>query len=86
MSKGRRKHSPALKVKVVLQAVKGEETDPDDAAMAVVRIRDSKHCLRCGAGYSARISWPDGRGATGHHQQHPVAPPARSPVECPDTA
>ena len=31
-------------------------TDPDDAAMAVVRIRDSKHRLRYGAGYSARIS------------------------------
>ena len=31
-------------------------TDPDDAAMAVVRIRDSKHRLRHGAGYSARIS------------------------------
>ena len=31
-------------------------TDPDDAAVAVVRIRDSKHRLRHGAGYSARIS------------------------------
>ena len=31
-------------------------TDPDDAAMAVVRIQDSKHRLRYGAGYSARIS------------------------------
>ena len=31
-------------------------TDPDDAAMAVVRIQDSKHPLRYGAGYSARIS------------------------------
>ena len=31
-------------------------THPDDAAMAVVRIRDSKHRLRHGAGYSARIS------------------------------
>ena len=31
-------------------------TDPNDAAMAVVRIRDSKHPLRYGAGYSARIS------------------------------
>ena len=31
-------------------------TDPDDAAMAVVRIRDSKDRLRYGAGYSARIS------------------------------
>ena len=32
-------------------------TDPDDAAMAVVRIRDSKHRLRYGAGgYSVRIS------------------------------
>ena len=31
-------------------------TDPDDAAMAVVRIRDSKHPLRYGAGYSVRIS------------------------------
>ena len=31
-------------------------TDPDDAAMAVVRIRNSKHRLRYGAGYSARIS------------------------------
>ena len=31
-------------------------TDPDDAAMAVVRIRDSKDRLRHGAGYSARIS------------------------------
>ena len=31
-------------------------TDPDDAAMAVVRIKDSKHPLRYGAGYSARIS------------------------------
>ena len=31
-------------------------TDPDEAAMAVVRIRDSKHRLRYGAGYSARIS------------------------------
>ena len=31
-------------------------TDPDDAAMAVVRIRDSKHRLRYGAGYLARIS------------------------------
>ena len=30
--------------------------DPDDAAMAVVRITDSKHLLRYGAGYSARIS------------------------------
>ena len=56
MSKGRSQHSPALKAKVVLQAVKGEETGPDDAAMAVVRIRDSKHPRRYGAGYSARIS------------------------------
>ena len=31
-------------------------THPDDAAMAVVRIRDSKDRLRYGAGYSARIS------------------------------
>ena len=31
-------------------------TDPDGAAMAVVRITDSKHPLRYGAGYSARIS------------------------------
>ena len=31
-------------------------TDPDDAAMAVVRVQDSKHPLRHGAGYSARIS------------------------------
>ena len=31
-------------------------TDPDHAAMAVVRITDSKHPLRYGAGYSARIS------------------------------
>ena len=31
-------------------------TDPDDAAMAVVRIQDSRHPLRYGAGYSARIS------------------------------
>ena len=31
-------------------------TDPDDAAMAVVRITDSKDRLRYGAGYSARIS------------------------------
>ena len=31
-------------------------TDPDDAAMAVVRVQDSKHPLRYGAGYSARIS------------------------------
>ena len=31
-------------------------TDQDDAAMAVVRIRDSRHPLRHGAGYSARIS------------------------------
>ena len=31
-------------------------TDPDDAAMAVVRIQDSKDRLRHGAGYSARIS------------------------------
>ena len=30
--------------------------DPDSAAMAVVRIRDSKHPLRYGAGYSVRIS------------------------------
>ena len=30
--------------------------DPNDAAMAVVRIQDSKHPLRYGAGYSARIS------------------------------
>ena len=30
--------------------------DPDDAAMAVIRIQDSKHPLRYGAGYSARIS------------------------------
>ena len=30
--------------------------DPDAAAMAVVRITDSKHPLRYGAGYSARIS------------------------------
>ena len=31
-------------------------TDPDDAAMAVVRIQDSKDRLRHGAGYLARIS------------------------------
>ena len=31
-------------------------TDPNAAAMAVVRIQDSKHPLRYGAGYSARIS------------------------------
>ena len=31
-------------------------THPNDAAMAVVRIRDSKDRLRHGAGYSARIS------------------------------
>ena len=31
-------------------------TDPNNAAMAVVRIRDSKDRLRHGAGYSARIS------------------------------
>ena len=31
-------------------------TDPNDAAMAVVRIRDSKDRLRNGAGYLARIS------------------------------
>ena len=31
-------------------------TDPNDAAMAVVRIQDSKDRLRHGAGYSARIS------------------------------
>ena len=31
-------------------------TDANDAAMAVLRIRDSKHRLRYGAGYSARIS------------------------------
>ena len=31
-------------------------TDPDDAAMAVVRIQDSRHPLRYGAGYSVRIS------------------------------
>ena len=31
-------------------------TDSDDAAMAVVRIQDSKHPLRYGAGYTARIS------------------------------
>ena len=31
-------------------------TDPDDAAMAVVRIQDSKDRLRQVAGYSARIS------------------------------
>ena len=31
-------------------------TDPDDAAMAVVRIQDSKDRLRYGAGYLARIS------------------------------
>ena len=31
-------------------------TGPNDPAMAVVRIRDSKHCLSYGAGYSARIS------------------------------
>ena len=31
-------------------------TDPNDAAMAVIRIRDSKDRLRYGAGYSARIS------------------------------
>ena len=31
-------------------------TDPNDAAMAVVRIRDSKDRLRYGAGYSVRIS------------------------------
>ena len=31
-------------------------TDPDDAAMAVVRIQDSKDRLRYGAGYSVRIS------------------------------
>ena len=30
--------------------------DPNDAAMAVVRIQDSKHPLGYGAGYSARIS------------------------------
>ena len=31
-------------------------TDPNNAAMAVVRITDSKDRLRYGAGYSARIS------------------------------
>ncbi len=31
-------------------------TDANDAAMAVLRIRDSKHRLRYGAGYSVRIS------------------------------
>ena len=31
-------------------------TDPDHAAMAVVRITDSRHRLRYGASYSARIS------------------------------
>ena len=31
-------------------------TDPDDAAMAAVRIQDSNDRLRHGAGYSARIS------------------------------
>ena len=31
-------------------------TDPNDAAMAVVRIQDSKDRLRYRAGYSARIS------------------------------
>ena len=31
-------------------------TDPDDAAIAVVRVQDSKHPLRYGAGYSVRIS------------------------------
>ena len=31
-------------------------THPDAAAMAVVRIQGSKHPLRYGAGYSARIS------------------------------
>ena len=31
-------------------------TDPDDAAMAVVRITDSKRRLPHEAGYSARIS------------------------------
>ena len=31
-------------------------TDPNNAAMAVVRIQDSKNRLRYGAGYSARIS------------------------------
>ena len=31
-------------------------TDPNNAAMAVVRITDSKDRLRHGAGYSARIS------------------------------
>ena len=31
-------------------------TDANDAAMAVLRIRDSKHRLRYGAGYSTRIS------------------------------
>ena len=31
-------------------------TDPDAAAMAVVRIKDSRHRLRYGAGYSVRIS------------------------------
>ena len=31
-------------------------THPDGAAMAAVRITDSKHPLRYGAGYSARIS------------------------------
>ena len=31
-------------------------TGPDAAAMAVVRITDSKHSVRHGSGYSARIS------------------------------
>ena len=31
-------------------------TDPNNAAMAVVRIQDSKDRLRYGAGYSARVS------------------------------
>ena len=31
-------------------------TVPDAAAMAVVRVQDSKHPLCYGAGYSARIS------------------------------
>ena len=38
MSKGRRKHSPAFKAKVALEAVKGEETVAQLAARYQVQI------------------------------------------------
>ena len=39
MAQGRRKHSPALKARVALDAVKGEETQVDPIIRTAVRLK-----------------------------------------------